>query len=437
MDQLGDYLVRRLIGEGGMGKVYEAEERLSRRRVAVKVLHPELSRSEQGRRLFLNEMQILAHLEHPNIVRSLASTEVGGELVMVLEYLDGRTLRSVIHERGRLPWGDAVHVVTSIASALVAAHGQAPPIIHRDLKPENIMVLADGSVKVMDFGIAKVIEALHQTNTQSVGTLQYMSPEQIDARTIDHRSDLYCLGLILYEMLVGTAPFQAASPRQLLNQQCTADPPPLPEEVRAGMPKAIEQLLFQLLEKAPADRPDLAEDVVERLEPFEVAGGGSLRLAGAAGRPANAVTPHRRTPRAATPSAPDDRVSFQAGYAAALAESAARSGAPAASAPVASAGVERVGAEAGPAVGAMGRAPAPVHRADTIALVEQVDKQREVPTRVAVGIIVAVSLLGGLAAYLVRATGEPEPPPAPSANVVRPVDTRAPIRGEAVERETS
>src|ERR1700691_4415298 len=103
MDQIGDYLVRRLIGEGGMGKVYEAEERLSKRRVALKVLHPELSKSEQGRRLFLNEMQILAHLEHPNIVRSLASTEVGGELVMVLEYLDGRTLRAAINAERGLP----------------------------------------------------------------------------------------------------------------------------------------------------------------------------------------------------------------------------------------------------------------------------------------------------------------------------------------------
>src|SRR3954470_9840053 len=107
MDQLGDYLVRRLIGEGGMGKVYEAEERLSRRRVALKVLHPELARSEQGRRLFLNEMQILAHLEHPNIVRSLASTEVGGELVMVLEYLDGQTLRTALGAAERLPWQEA------------------------------------------------------------------------------------------------------------------------------------------------------------------------------------------------------------------------------------------------------------------------------------------------------------------------------------------
>src|SRR5215831_6337543 len=133
MEQLGDYLVRRLIGEGGMGKVYEAEERLSKRRVALKVLHQELARSEQGRRLFLNEMQILAHLEHPNIVRSLASLEVAGELVMVLEYLDGKTLRAVLGDEGRLPWAEAVRIVGAIAAALAAAHGQKPPIIHRDL----------------------------------------------------------------------------------------------------------------------------------------------------------------------------------------------------------------------------------------------------------------------------------------------------------------
>src|SRR3954466_4215067 len=137
MDQIGDYLVRRLIGEGGMGKVYEAEERLSKRRVALKVLHQELGKSEQGRRLFLNEMQILAHLEHPNIVRSLASTEVDGELVMVLEYLDGRTLRALLPADGHLPWGEAIRIVSAVAAALSAAHGQEPPIIHRDLKPEN------------------------------------------------------------------------------------------------------------------------------------------------------------------------------------------------------------------------------------------------------------------------------------------------------------
>jgi serine/threonine-protein kinase len=270
MDQIGDYLVRRLLGEGGMGKVYEAEERLSGRRVALKVLHPELSRSEGGRRLFLNEMAILARLEHPGIVRSLASTEVDGELVMVLEYLDGSTLRARV-AGGRLPWQEAARVVSDIASALAAAHGQSPPIVHRDLKPENIMVTASGAVKVMDFGVAKAIAALGQTNTQSVGTLQYMSPEQIDAHTIDHRSDLYCLGLVFYELLAGRPPFQSASPRQLLNLQCTAEPPPLPDEVRAELPRGVEELLFQLLEKAPEDRPYLAEDIVDRLAPFHAA----------------------------------------------------------------------------------------------------------------------------------------------------------------------
>ena len=134
------------------------------------------------------------------------------------------------------------------------------------------MVLSDGTVKVMDFGIAKVIEALNQTNTQSVGTLQYMSPEQIDAHTIDHRSDLYCLGLIFYEMLAGGPPFHSASPRQLLNLQCTAEPPPLPDGVRTGLPRGVEQVLFQLLEKAPEDRPYLAEDIIERLERFRPLG---------------------------------------------------------------------------------------------------------------------------------------------------------------------
>src|SRR4029077_2026921 len=132
MEKIGEYTVLRLVGEGGMGKVYEAEERLSKRRVALKVLHQELARSEQGRRLFLNEMQILAHLEHPNIVRSLASIEVSGELVMVLEYLDGRTLRALLNAEGRVPWGEAIRVTSSIAAALAAAHGQEPPIIHRD-----------------------------------------------------------------------------------------------------------------------------------------------------------------------------------------------------------------------------------------------------------------------------------------------------------------
>src|SRR5204863_8044114 len=132
-ERLGEYLVKRLIGEGGMGKVFEAEERLSKRRVALKVLRPELARAEEARRLFLNEMTILAHLDHPNVVRSLASTEVDGELVMALEFLEGETLRERLG-RGRLPWPAAVAIASDVAAALGAAHGQQPPIVHRDLK---------------------------------------------------------------------------------------------------------------------------------------------------------------------------------------------------------------------------------------------------------------------------------------------------------------
>ncbi|AKT40271.1 serine/threonine protein kinase [Chondromyces crocatus] len=421
MDQIGDYLVRRLIGEGGMGKVYEGEERLSRRRVALKVLRPELSRSEQGRRLFLNEMQILAHLEHPNVVRSLASTEVNGELVMVLEYLDGRTLRDVLGGEGRLPWTEAVRVASSVASALAAAHGQEPPVIHRDLKPENIMILRDGAVKVMDFGIAKVIEALHQTNTQSVGTLQYMSPEQIDARSIDHRADLYCLGLVLYEMLAGAPPFQSASPRQLLNLQCTAEPPSLSDEVRAGMPRGVEQLLFQLLEKAPEDRPYMAEDVVERLEPFQPAA-----APGKGGGRATAPTP---SPRVTSPS-PSPRVAAarsQEGEGSRSEASAEQASAPS--------GMAEGGGGAGATLlddgGARATAPSPgterssgpgreasrrredgarAPRMDTIALLDQVHKPRELSTALAVGIIVGLSALAGMGAYLLRSTSEPLSP---------------------------
>jgi serine/threonine-protein kinase len=303
-------------------------------------------------------MAILARLEHPGIVRSLASTEVDGELVMVLEYLDGRTLRAQIAE-GKLPWQEAARVVSAIAGALVAAHGQSPPIVHRDLKPENIMVTSSGAVKVMDFGVAKAIAALGQTNTQSVGTLQYMSPEQIDAHTIDHRSDLYCLGLVFYELLAGRPPFQSASPRQLLNLQCTAEPPPLPEEVRAALPREVEALLFQLLEKAPEDRPYLAEDVVERLAPF-----------------LGASMPAPRVPvvASATPPAP----------------------------------AVPVRQEEAPT-------PPPEERAAAPKEAPRSRKAREIPAGLAAAIVVVLSVLAGIAAYALRSSAAPAEAPAPAS----------------------
>ncbi|CAN5911742.1 hypothetical protein BH11MYX4_BH11MYX4_58710 [soil metagenome] len=395
MDRIGEYLVKRLIGEGGMGKVYEAEERLSKRRVALKVLRPELTRHEDGRRLFLNEMQILAHLEHPNLVRSLASMETDGQLVLVLEYLNGRTLRQELTRRGTLPWHEALEHVVRIAEALTVAHEQEPPIVHRDLKPENVMLtVPEGAaedapptgLKVMDFGIAKVLEGMHGTNTQSIGTLQYMSPEQSDARAIDARSDLDALGLIFYEMLCGDPPFNSPSPRELLNMQCTAVPPALDAEVRRGLPRGVEDLLFAMLQKKPDDRPASAREITERLSIFRAASDAAPAPArpsrSTGSRPSRDVAP--LTPR--MPNAPvDPSRDGRSG-------DTRHSGAPRAEAPA--------------------EKPAPRPRTDTVALVEQnAGRPREVPTWLAVIAIVALSLVAGMATYLVRmrSSGPSEP----------------------------
>ncbi|MBN9165112.1 MAG: serine/threonine protein kinase [Myxococcales bacterium 68-20] len=406
MDRIGEYLVRRLIGEGGMGKVYEAEERLSKRRVALKVLRPELTRHEEGRRLFLNEMQILAHLEHPNLVRSLASMETDGQLVMVLEYLHGRTLRQELTRRGALPWQEALEHVVRIAEALTVAHEQEPPIVHRDLKPENVMLtVAEGAaedaapagLKVMDFGIAKVLEGMHGTNTQSIGTLQYMSPEQIDARTIDARSDLYSLGLIFYEMIAGEPPFSSASPRELLNLQCTAPAPALDDEVRSGLPRGVEEMLFAMLEKKPESRPASAREVSERLSLFRAAGASS-----AAGRSSRARS---------TPSGEGARVS-------AAPPTPRMAGAPERStgerAP--SSGSSRDGGTTRDERGEGDEPKKERPRTDTIALVEaNASKAREVPTWLAVIAIVALSLVAGMTTYLVRLKTTSDAQPAATA----------------------
>jgi serine/threonine-protein kinase len=365
MERIGEYFVRRLVGEGGMGKVYEAEERLSRRRVALKVLRAELGRSEEGRQMFISEMNILAHLDHPNIVRSLSSSEVDGELVMALEFLEGETLRNRLATRGRLPWQEAVAIAAQVAAALGAAHRQEPPIVHRDLKPENLMLTAGDRVKVMDFGIAKVMQAIRKSTAHSVGTLQYMSPEQIDAAQVDPRSDLYCLGLVLYEALAGRPPFASESPRELLNLQCTAAPPALPEDVRGQLPRGVERLILRLLEKAPDARPASAEEVLAALDPFVTA---------------SDLAPARPAPSASMSM-------------------------PAASPPVSA-------SASNPAVAAA--PPVAAARLDTIALVERAARPREISTRVGLAIALALCLVTAATTYLARRHSNDPSPTAPT-----------------------
>ncbi len=371
MDRIGEYLVSRLIGEGGMGKVYEAEERLSRRRVALKVLRPELASSEEGRRLFLNEMTILAHLDHDNVVRCLACQEIDGELVMALEFLEGPTLRQLIADRGRLSWTEAAAIVVQIAAGLSAAHCQSPPIVHRDLKPENVIVLPDGRVKVMDFGIAKVLEAMRKGTTHSVGTLQYMSPEQIDAGDVGPAADLYALGLVFYELLAGHPPFCSASPRELLNQHCTEPPPPLPEDIRRGLPRGVERLVFNLLAKQPSERPESATAVIEALEPFAAA---QLDLSVRPNATVPGVPPMHRTPVATEPSPGPPP-----------------SGGTVPATPVVAASAASVPPVAHPPMAA-----------DTIGLIERASGPRQIGAPVAVAIILALSVAAGVATYLAR-----------------------------------
>ncbi len=446
MDRIGEYLVKRLIGEGGMGKVYEAEERLSKRRVALKVLRPELTRHEDGRRLFLNEMQILAHLEHPNLVRSLASMETDGQLVLVLEYLHGRTLRQELTRRGTLPWHEALEHVVRIAEALAVAHEQEPPIVHRDLKPENVMLTvrdetlaaADApctGLKVMDFGIAKVLEGMHGTNTQSIGTLQYMSPEQIDARTIDARSDLYALGLIFYEMLCGDPPFNSPSPRELLNMQCTAIPPGLDDEVRKGLPRGVEDLLFAMLEKKPDDRPASAREVVERLSMFRAASDA------APGRPSRAGAPRAASASSTSNASRSEDAPNTARMANAPAGGRAPSSPSAGAGAASRAGDTNLSAEANGARRPSGDAAAekPARpRTDTVALVEQnAARPREVPTWLAVVAIVALSLVAGMTTYLVRmkTTGDGSTDPGTTTTASAAYDKGAAVKPRVPARE--
>lgn len=261
--RLGEYSIVRELGRGGMGVVYEAQERLSGRPVALKVMHDRVAGTDRGRELFLSEMSILGTLDHPNVVRLLSGFEHQGQLVMVLELIRGQTIREVVRQRGRLVWQDAVFIGRQMLQGLVAAHERAPPVVHRDLKPVNVMVTYEGIAKVMDFGIAKVVQGETHATTD-VGTLRYMSPEQIDGGLIDGRSDLYAVGLLLYEMLSGAAPFQSQSTRELLTLQCTAPVPPLAAEL--GTPDDLVAIIGTLLAKASSERPASARVALAMLE---------------------------------------------------------------------------------------------------------------------------------------------------------------------------
>jgi len=276
----GRYLIERLIGEGGMGAVYQAEHTHMRKRLAVKVLHPEMSRLPEVVARFEREAMAAAHIDHPNVA---AATDFGkledGSFFLVLEYVEGRSLRDVIAD-GPLELGRAIHVARQIASALGRAH--ALGIVHRDLKPENVMLVTrDGDpdfAKVLDFGIAKVpIGAIAGDTTQSgpaltqlgmvYGTPEYMAPEQALGQEVDARADLYALGAIMFEMIAGTRPFEHESKVTLLGMHVTAPIPKMAERApAANVPPVIEGIVSRLLAKEASARFADSKDLVDALD---------------------------------------------------------------------------------------------------------------------------------------------------------------------------
>src|SRR5215469_8257933 len=207
----GRYLVRSRIAHGGMATVYLATDTRLDRQVALKVMHAELARDEEFVSRFTGEAKSVARLSHPNIVAVFDQGSDGQFLYLAMEYVPGRTLRSLLRERGRFPADAALGIMDAILSGLAAAH--AAGIVHRDVKPENVLLTADGQVKVVDFGLARAQAAASNTRAGLViGTVAYIAPEQVTSQVTDARTDVYAAGVLLFELLTGRQPHTGDSP---------------------------------------------------------------------------------------------------------------------------------------------------------------------------------------------------------------------------------
>ena len=250
---IGTYRIVDRLGTGGMGTVYRGVDILLGRPVAIKALKPELVANPQLIERFRTEAVLLAKLNHPNIATLYGFLPLGnGQFAMAMEFLPGTPLDELLRQQGAMSAPAAAALFSGVLDAIGYAHRQG--IIHRDLKPSNVMVLPDGTPKVMDFGIARAVGSAHQTRVGAiVGTLEYMSPEQIQGRETDARSDIYSLGIMLYEMLTGRVPFAADSEYALLQAHIHAPPPP-PRVFAPDVPEAVAQVVLHALEKDPDRR---------------------------------------------------------------------------------------------------------------------------------------------------------------------------------------
>lgn len=262
------YEIIRKIGDGGMAFVYEAKDRLLNRIVAVKVLRPEFVDDEEFLAKFKREAEAVANISHPNIVNVYDVGCDGKVNYIVMEYVDGQNLKEIIKSEGTLDEYTALDITKQIARALSAAHKKG--VIHRDIKPHNILISSEGrNVKVADFGIAKAATNSTMTNIGSIiGSVHYFSPEQAKGKPVKNNADLYSLGIVLYEMLLGKVPFKGDSPISIALQHINEDIEFSSEEM-TRIPQSIRTLIKKLTEKSPEDRYQSSEDVIEDIEYIE------------------------------------------------------------------------------------------------------------------------------------------------------------------------
>jgi serine/threonine-protein kinase len=259
----GDYEVLDVLGKGGMGHVYRVRNVISDRIEAMKVLLEDVGSQPGIEDRFIAEIRTLARLDHPNIAKLHTAFKVQNQLVMVMEFVEGIDLAERMKE-GSIPVYKVVNYINQVLSALGYAHAQG--VVHRDIKPSNIMITPQGSVKLMDFGIAKsASEPLLTQPGTTMGSLLYMSPEQVHGSPVDARSDLYSLGIVLYELTAGRRPFEGDSTYQVLDAQLNTPPPP-PIEINPSLPKPLNDIILTALQKDPANRFRTAEAFRKALE---------------------------------------------------------------------------------------------------------------------------------------------------------------------------
>jgi eukaryotic-like serine/threonine-protein kinase len=272
--RIGDYEILGVLGAGGMGQVFKVRNVISDRVEAMKILLPDLAGRQDLADRFLREIKVLAALDHPNIAALRTALTLGNQLVMVMEFVEGTSLATRL-ERGPVAPAEALNYIDQVLAALSYAH--ARQVIHRDIKPANMMLTPDGVVKLMDFGIARTgtDRTLTATGT-TMGSMYYMSPEQVKGGTTDARSDLYSLGVTLYEIVTGQRPFKADSDYSLMAAQVQQQPRP-PIELRTDMPAALNEIILLAMAKEPSQRFQSADAFRKALSSVR----GSLEKAGA------------------------------------------------------------------------------------------------------------------------------------------------------------